>query len=285
MSRQASWGAQAEAIFARLGHHILHWSGRAALPGSTRRLFARQDQEFWQYRPYQTGESTRFVDWRKSAVGDDIMVRERQRHDRVPVGLWLDSGPGMHFAGARQAPTKYDVGAVLALVLHRLAQENESEFYFLPALVPGGRTATHAALYLEDCQREQAQNFPTHWSHRGPLILISDFWDHLPALDALLAQRSSPDASTHIIQLVDPVELDFPFEGRVRFSGPDGQNQTEQLVNHAGDIRALYQERVANHYQSLTSIARDHQAHCHRLTYQTDLATFVSQLIGREHGA
>jgi len=54
-----------------------------------------------------------------------------------------------------------------------------------------------------------------------------------------------------MIQVIDPAEEDFPFEGRVDFEGPEGEGS--ELLPRSEDSRASYRQRFAAHEEWLES--------------------------------
>ncbi|NTU76780.1 MAG: DUF58 domain-containing protein [Alphaproteobacteria bacterium] len=48
------------------------------------------DEKFWRFRPYQGGEPASLIDWRQSARGDKLYVREREKEVVPTLYLWSD---------------------------------------------------------------------------------------------------------------------------------------------------------------------------------------------------
>ncbi|HWK39350.1 MAG TPA: DUF58 domain-containing protein, partial [Hyphomicrobium sp.] len=59
--------------------HGLHGRRRSG-PGET----------FWQFRQFQTSDTLRQIDWRRSASSDHLFVREREWEAAHTVWLWPD---------------------------------------------------------------------------------------------------------------------------------------------------------------------------------------------------
>ena len=45
-------------------------------------------ENFWQFRPYQTGDTVEGIDWRQSAKGDRLYIRETEWSAAQTVWLW-----------------------------------------------------------------------------------------------------------------------------------------------------------------------------------------------------
>jgi len=51
---------------------------------------AGQGETFWQYRPYQQTDAARRIDWRRSAKGDSLFVRDNEWEAANTIYFWLD---------------------------------------------------------------------------------------------------------------------------------------------------------------------------------------------------
>jgi uncharacterized protein (DUF58 family) len=79
-------------------------------------------ETFWQYRPFASGESAHRIDWRRSARGDQLYVREREWEAAHDYFLWMDCSASMAFGSSRfrrQAVRGVTLGLALADVLVR----------------------------------------------------------------------------------------------------------------------------------------------------------------------
>src|SRR5690606_10490915 len=73
--------------------------------------------DFWQYRPAQTGDPLRLVDWRRSARSDAQYIRQREWQIAQSVILWVDQAASMRFASDKKLEQKVDRARLLALAL------------------------------------------------------------------------------------------------------------------------------------------------------------------------
>jgi uncharacterized protein (DUF58 family) len=72
--------------------------------------------EFLEYRPYEPGESSRLIDWRKYAKSDATVVRLYQDETNLFAHLLLDTSASMRFASPSN-PTKFEYARVLCAAL------------------------------------------------------------------------------------------------------------------------------------------------------------------------
>ncbi|TIV81518.1 MAG: DUF58 domain-containing protein, partial [Mesorhizobium sp.] len=76
-------------------------------------------ENFWQFRPYVEGDSSR-IDWRRSARDDHTYVRDREWEAAHTVWLWADPSPSMLYKSAGAGVSKESRALVLALALAEL---------------------------------------------------------------------------------------------------------------------------------------------------------------------
>ena len=76
----------------------------------------------------------------------------------------------------------------------------------------------------------------------------------MDAIENFVAQASDVGQSGVLLQLVDPVEVSFPFKGRVLFQG-GGASEVHE-THMAQDLRQAYLERFAQRRDALTVLAK-----------------------------
>ena len=64
-----------------------------------------QGESFWQYRHYQNSDSASHIDWRRSARGDQVYVRENEWEAANTVYFWRDGSDGMNWSSSPKHPT------------------------------------------------------------------------------------------------------------------------------------------------------------------------------------
>ena len=124
MNNPATLRATAEdqaARFPALLARAEHLAG-AVLLGAHGRRRAGVGDDFWQYRPAQQGDSRRRIDHRRSAMGDQEFVREREWQIAQSVMLWVDQGASMRFRSDPKLPEKADRARLLGLAVAILLQ-------------------------------------------------------------------------------------------------------------------------------------------------------------------
>ena len=79
-----------------------------------------QGETFWQYRNYQPSDARNQIDWRRSARGDQVYIRENEWEAANTVYFWRDGSAGMQWQSSKKHPTKQDRATVLSMALASL---------------------------------------------------------------------------------------------------------------------------------------------------------------------
>ena len=69
-----------------------------------------------------------------------------------------------------------------------------------------------------------------------------------------LRQFGQTGVAGHVVQVLDPAELTFPFSGRIRFEGLE--NEGEMLVRRSQSLREDYRRALDTHVAGLTRIVQ-----------------------------
>ena len=235
--------------------------------GDHGRRRAGMGDEFWQYRPAHPGDSASLVDWRRSARSDQHFVREREWQAAQTVTLWVDPSRSMDFAGAKDRAAKADRARLLALAVSVLLLRG-GERVGLAGDAARPRSGRAQLLHLaQGLAGGGAADFGTPdvsgmVSH-GRAVFLSDFLGDPEEVETALGRASDRGVRGALVQVLDPAEEDFPFDGRTIFESMGGTVSFETL--RAGDLRARYLDRLAERKERLQTLARASGWHylCH----------------------
>jgi uncharacterized protein (DUF58 family) len=241
--------AAAEQLAARLPGLLLAAQRLAASASSGRhgRRRAGAGEQFWQYRDLHDGDAPRSIDWRRSARGERLYIREREWESVETLVIDVDDRPGMEFTANPAHPTKLDRAIILALAIAALALDGGERVALLgrtaPIAGPGALTRLAAGFLLP-----AAATPPS-----GRLALIGDFLDPAEVLRDRFAARSTTLRGGVAVQVLDGAECDFPFRGRVLFEQP-GSGAREDVAR-ADAIADAYRDRIAAQRALVTATA------------------------------
>ena len=236
--------------------------------GEHGRRRAGTGDEFWQYRPAHAGDPARLIDWRRSARSDAYFVREREWQAAQSVSLWVDPSKSMQFSGDKDRPSKADRAQLLALALAVLLLRGGERVGLVGDSAPprSGRTQVlrlcdvlERAGATDDYGTPDVQGLVAH----GRAVFLSDFLGNMAGVEDGLARAADQGVRGVLIQILDPAEEGFPFDGRTIFQSMGGSISHETL--RAGDLRSRYLARLAELKDRLQTLARatGWHYHCH----------------------
>ena len=217
-------------------------------PGAAGRKRAGSGEQFWQYRRYAQTDAADRIDWRRSARGDEYFVRETELETARTVLFWNDPHAGFDWAGDPGRETKADRARTIMLALGiTLAKDGERIGMISGSRAPSlGKSAPDKL--AEDLLADQASDLAPPKS-QALAIVASDFYDGVDAWRARLAPLASTCRSGVLLAISDPVEHEFPFSGRTRFSRPG--TTLDRLFGRAETVKDAYLEKLAAHEDQL----------------------------------
>ncbi|MFZ1468567.1 MAG: DUF58 domain-containing protein [Paracoccaceae bacterium] len=226
--------------------------------GEHGRRRAGMGDEFWQYRPAHAGDPARLVDWRRSARSDAHFVREREWQAAQSVTIWVDPSKSMTFSGAKGRETKGDRARLLALALAVLLLRGGERVGLAGLAQPRAGRAQIVRLATRLAEADTSADYGAPEvdgmvSH-GRAVFASDFMGDLAGVEAGLARASDRGVKGALLQVLDPAEEEFPFDGRTIFESMGGGISHE--TKKAGELRDRYLARLAERKDRLTTLAR-----------------------------
>jgi uncharacterized protein (DUF58 family) len=219
-------------------------------------------ESFWEYRRYRHEDAAQRIDWRRSARGDALFVRENEWEAANTVWLWRDGREGMTVTAEKGRQTKKDRASILLIALASLlARGGERIAVMGESQTPRtGRVGfARVAMRLAEGPGDIASVAPAAVGRRGRVVLASDFYEPIETWRERLSALSGVGVRGVIVQVSDPEEEEFPFRGRSLFRAPGqplGGGSMERLFGRAETIRAAYRMRFQAHRAALQDLAR-----------------------------
>ncbi len=221
---------------------------------------AGMGETFWQFRRYQSEDSSAAIDWRQSAKSQHLYVREREWEAAESVWLWRDGSDGMNFSSGPNVPTKAERASVLALALASLLVRGGERVALLGGDYPPttGRPAIRRIAHCLSQPKHNHDNLPPSLvaSRNSAIVWFSDFLAPFDDIEARMRALAHEGAHGFLVQVIDPAEEDFPFTGRVRFEAPKGRSEDVTTLGRAESVRSQYRARFMAHVETLGSLAR-----------------------------
>lgn len=238
-----------------------------------------QGDSFWQFRPFNQGDSISRIDWRASAKSDRSFIRETEWEAAQTVYLWRDGSGSMEWRSGAAAPYKRERAELLLLALAALLLRGGERVRLLggPPRLRGGRFA------LEDLAEGIAQlpagdgmppqlPIPRH----ARAILIGDFLHPIAEISPVIAAMAATPVTGYMLQVLDPAETLLPYSGRVRFKGLE--READALVPRVEGIRDAYATALQKQQAGLAALcaAADWRFAVHRTDHPPEAALLAA---------
>lgn len=231
--------------------------------------------EFAQHRPYVAGDDIRHLDWKVFAKTDKLYLKQYQQETNLHLILVVDASESMGFgsvsAGGRGDATwtKYDhATAIAASLAHMAIQQQDSvglavfdqvlARYFKPSNSPGQWKLVVNELQLVPRWNKTGtgkvlNQLAEKLHHRSLVLLLSDLFDDIEGIAAGLRHLKFRKHDVIVFQILDPQELEFPFEEVTRFKGLE---EAGDLLTEPRALRDGYLEQLRAFTDELKRLCR-----------------------------
>jgi len=242
------------AVVARLG--TLELKARTIvegfLSGLHRSPFKGFSVEFAEYRQYIHGDDLSTIDWKVFARSDRYYVKKFEEETNLDCYLLLDVSGSMGYGG-HHGMSKFAYGACLAASLAYLMNRQRDAVGFtafdeaIVSMLPPSSRAGHLRALLVALDRlstahQTNVSKPLHQlaeslTKRGLVVLISDLLDDPDAVIRGLKHFQFRGIDVIVFHILDPDEIEFPFERAARFEDLETQEEVRAVP---GAVREHY---------------------------------------------
>lgn len=205
--------------------------------------------EFAEHREYSPGDDFRHIDWRVFARTDRYYVRTYEQETNFDCYVVVDSSESMQFKSDDSAVSKFEYAQLLAVALGWLVLrqrdgaglclfDREVTDFVPPSNAPAH---LHRIIDMLDVARtseasaigSSLHSLTRRLPRRGVIMVLSDLFEEHDALIGGLKNLRHAGHDVSLLQLVDAVEQEFPYDSPTMFRG------MESLADHAVDPRSL----------------------------------------------
>ncbi|MGF1485056.1 MAG: DUF58 domain-containing protein [Opitutales bacterium] len=218
--------------------------------------------EFNQHREYTAGDDLRHLDWKLFGRTDRYYIKQYEQETNFDASILLDGSKSMQYGSG--ATTKMEYGRLLAACLSYLILSERNSCTLgvfdteLRAFYP--KTSTPRAIN-NICQTlvdfepvaqssigKVLSDMAGQVKRRGIVIVISDFFDDPEAVLDGLRHFAFAKHDVVVFHVMDPYELEFPFDGTVEF---EGLEVPDKLLLQPWNIRQSYLDEVTQFMDTL----------------------------------
>lgn len=220
-------------------------------------------EKFWQFREYDPADRPQDIDWRQSAKGDRVFIRQKERQTAQNILFWAQQDRGMTLKSARVAHSKMESAVVISLGLGIMMARAGERVGLMTDPGRTGRSPASLQHLGEGLCRipdplspgpdlPMAVNIPSNSS----VVLCGDFLGPPEAIDMTLSVVAARAPQGLLVQILDPAEAYLPFNGRAIFR-PFDDSQDFSIAN-VPSIREAYLQKLHAHIDLVRMIARRH---------------------------
>lgn len=214
-------------------------------------------ERFWQFREYDPGDRPQDIDWRQSAKTDNIFIRQREKQNSQSVFFWCARDAGMHFQSGSARRSKLETMQIFTLALSMLLSKAGEQIGTFGSFKTGrsAMAVDRIGHYVCHDSPESVSATPSQFKipQNAYLFQIGDFLSPIEEIEKNFEHLAARTKNGCIIQILDPAELDLPYDGRIVFD--DMRGAEDIRIENVANIRAQYQSRILAHNKDL-------QKHC-----------------------
>jgi len=238
--------------------------------------------DFAEHRPYMPGDDIRRIDWRVFGRTDRYYVKEFEADTNANFLVVLDISRSMDYAS--NGITKLDYARYLAACLSYFSRQQRDRVGLatiaedIVEFVPP--SAKHLDIVLHTIDRVQPGGgsdierallkIAEATKRRSIILLISDLYEEPQSVLRAISYLKNKGNDVLVFQVLDPAEIEFPFEGPVHFEDLESgeripvvpelqREQYQQLVQlHLSELSRLLVENRMDYFFFDTSKPLDH---------------------------
>ncbi len=228
--------------------------------------------EFAEHREYVPGDDLRYLDWKVFGRTDKYHLKQFEEETNLVAYLLLDTSESMRYQSpaARWSKLEYAQTAAAALAYLILHQQDSAGLVTfdneIRALVRASSNPSHIRQLLHVMEQSLPQrktatgpifhDLAERLKKRGIVVVLSDLFDDVPAMLAGLKHLRHRRHEVIVLHVLDPAELDFPFQQPTLF---EGLEQLPQAMVEPRAIRAAYLEEFGKFLRAVKMGCRMHR--------------------------
>lgn len=251
--------------------------------------------EFAQHRPYVQGDDIRHIDWKVMAKTDKVYLKQYLEETNLHLICIVDASESMGYGtvkSGKQTWTKYDHATAIAASLSYMAIQQQDSVglaifdqslsrYFKPSNSPA-----QWKIVVNELQQVPRWNktnmgkildqIAEKLTHRSLLVILSDFFDGIESIRQGLRHLRYKKHEMMVFQILDPTEIEFPFEDVTLFKGME---EAGELLTEPQSLREGYLEQLRLFTDELKKTSRGMNIDFQRFNTSDSLDVALSQFL------
>ena len=250
--------------------------------------------EFAQHRQYTHGDEIRRLDWKVFGKTDRLYVREFEEETNLRATVLLDMSGSMGYS-REGGLTKFEYAIRLtACFAYLLLQQRDSIGLVtfdtkMRRHIPPRSSTAHLSVLLAELAKSKTggesdpgqvfHNLVPRLKRRGLVIIMSDAFGDVKKLVSALAHFRSARHDVLFLHILDPDEVEFPFEQWTRFESLEQKN-VFRMVDPAS-FREAYLAKVAEFREELKQGCARHRVDLEPMLTNQPYANALARFLAR----
>jgi uncharacterized protein (DUF58 family) len=248
--------------------------------------------EFAEHREYTPGDDLRYLDWKVFGKTDKFYLKQFEAETNLICYLLLDTSESMQYQGpdaplSKLAYAQCAAAALAYLVLRQndsvsLATfDDEVRHVVRPSSSPTQLKQVLHVMETASAVRKTRTGPIFHelaerLTRRGIVVVLSDLFDDVDSMLAGLKHFRHRKHDVIILQVLDPAEVDFPFQQVTLFKGLEALGD---IVTEPRSLRAAYLQEVNSFLQRVRTGCRSQQIDCLQVRTDQPLGVVLSSFL------
>lgn len=259
-------------VLARISNLLLRarYVVEGVLTGLHRSPHHGSSVEFVEHKEYSPGDELKHIDWKVLGRSDKYYVKQFEDETNLKCHMLLDTSGSMGYASGEVTKLEYARTLAAALAYLMLSQQDavgiltfadrtvhyvppRSKSSHLPVLIelleqakPEGRTS------LAEAINELAEKM----KRRSLVIVISDLFDSPERVLGALKQFRHRKHEVIVFHLLDPAEVEFPFQGLTLFRSME---DARSVLSDPAHIRSKYRAEIQGFIRTIRQECLSHR--------------------------
>jgi uncharacterized protein (DUF58 family) len=253
--------------------------------------------EFAQHRQYVQGDDIRHVDWKVFAKTDKIYLKQYLEETNLNLICVVDASESMAYGSVgdeKNRWSKFDHATAVAAALSYMAVQQQDSVglavfdselrkFLKPSNSPGRwKLLTHELQLVPRLRKTGTgrvlEQLAEKLTHRSLIVILSDFFDDIEDIQRGMRRLRFRKHELMVFQILDPAELEFPFEDVTLFKGLE---EMGELLTEPRALRQAYLEQLNQHEAALKKMCRGMNNDFARFSSGESLDVSLGAFLGR----
>jgi uncharacterized protein (DUF58 family) len=229
--------------------------------------------EFAEHREYTPGDDLRYVDWKVFGKSDKYYLKQFEAETNLICYLLVDTSESMQYESAAAPLSKLAYAQCIAASLAYLVLRQHDSVGLVTFddqvghLIRPSSNPTQLKQLLQVMEQSEGRRktrtgpifheLAERLTRRGIVVVLSDLFDDVDSMLAGLKHFRHRKHDVIVLQLVDPAELEFPFQQVTLFKGLEALGD---VVTEPRSLRTAYLREFNAFLQQVRTGCRAQQA-------------------------